>query len=249
MGQEAGGMRREIYIETGAESAMDPVEAERAEIARARTEMGGTIDEIQERLTPGYIAGQARTTVADMAGGLRTRVKSSVRENPVPALITTAGLGYLLYKAFAANGSANGSSGDGEYSYEPKADIPARVDALTSAAGSKVGEARATIAETAQAGMAQAQEMAHTAGERTSRTADTVKQAITANPLAAAVVALGIGAAAAMALPNTQVEDQYLGSTGEEVVDRARDTVKQVGQKAKRAAERASDAGRQEMSS
>ena len=82
---------------------------------------------------------------------------------------------------------------------------------------------------------------------RTSRTADSVRRAISDNPAAAVVVALGVGAAAGMALPRTDAEDRWFGSAGEEVVDRARETVGQVGEKAKRAAERAGDAARQEM--
>jgi ElaB/YqjD/DUF883 family membrane-anchored ribosome-binding protein len=278
MGEETGRVRRDIYIETGTDeggidpdldSGLDPVDAERREIERTRAQMGGTIDEIQERLTPGYIADQARSSVVDMADGLRTRVQTSVRENPIPAMITAAGLGYLLFRAFSSNGNGHSNGNgystpvEGDYAYgsygpsgtygstepggSPVAGMKSKIDDMTGTAASKVEDAKTAVSQTAQAGMAQAQEMARTAGERTSRTADTVKRAISDNPAAAVVVALGVGAAAGMALPKTQVEDRYLGSAGEEVVDRAGEMVDQVGHKAKRAAERAGDAARQEM--
>ena len=117
MGQTTGGVRTARIRVGGIESEeelgyADPMEAERAEIGRTRSSMGETIDEIQSRLTPGHLAESARDTVVDMAGGMRHRVGGAVRANPVPAMITAVGLGYLLFRAFSGgsgNGSANGS--------------------------------------------------------------------------------------------------------------------------------------------
>ena len=250
MGETTSGVRRarmSVNVEPDFDQELDPVEIERAEIARTRNEMGGTIDEIQTRLTPGYVAEQAAGTVVDMASGVRSRMAGAVRSNPVPAVITAAGLGYLLYRAFTSSDHRNGSM-DG---YEDGGHMagPSKIDDIVDATSEKVSMTKAKVADSAQAGISKAQDVARTAGERTSRTADTLKRVISENPAAAVVVAVGVGAAAGMALPKSEVEERYLGSTGEELVDRARGTVEELGDRTKRAAQRAGDAARQEMAS
>jgi len=127
-------------IEDGAKT-----EAIREDIERTRLEMTGTIDAIQERLSPAAIKGQvlekvrehlqeAKDTVREAtigkvedfmetaADSMRTAqrgVVATIRENPVPAVLVGVGIGWLIASGF--QGSSMGRRGVGRYrSARPK---------------------------------------------------------------------------------------------------------------------------------
>lgn len=168
---------------------------------------------------------------------------AKLRDNPLPAAITAAGVGYLLFRAFTgpSSGVSSRAKNGGGHA------IASSVEEVVDAAGEKVTEARTAVTERTAAGVAKMQGVARTAGEQTSRTSDRLKRMIDENPAAAVVVALGVGAAAGMALPNTNVEKEFLGSATQEMADQAREKVSEVGERASRAAQRAGDAARKEM--
>ena len=86
----------------------------RKDIAQTREQMSETIEAIQERLTPGYIATQATETVknvasrkaqqmANTAGDAADYVMESsfiqtLRSNPVPTALVGIGAAWLLLK-------------------------------------------------------------------------------------------------------------------------------------------------------
>ena len=94
-------------------STDDEMEALRLDIARTRAEMSESVYALQERMNPQYIRQQAtsqlRQGASDRAKGASSGVTDTIRNNPVPAALTGAGLvglGWLI-----ASG-ASGSSGD-----------------------------------------------------------------------------------------------------------------------------------------
>lgn len=108
--------------------AEDP-EAIRLQIQRTRAEMGGTIDEIQKRLSPENIKQQTQDALRDAAvekveqmtqtaedtvNNWRSNAMQMVKDNPVPAAMVGIGLGWLLL--------ANRDRDDYEYEYEYERD-------------------------------------------------------------------------------------------------------------------------------
>ena len=103
----------------------DELESERIQqdIDRTRQRMSGTIDEIQERLTPSHILHKATASVREASAGSVRRVLSHagrtagrtagqaraasataagyVRSHPLPAALMLSGLALVLAKAFA----------------------------------------------------------------------------------------------------------------------------------------------------
>ena len=98
-------------------STDDEMEALRLDIARTRAEMSESVYALQERMNPQYIRQQAtsqlRQGASDRAKGASSGVTDTIRNNPVPAALTGAGLvglGWLI--ASGARGSSGGSDGD-----------------------------------------------------------------------------------------------------------------------------------------
>lgn len=99
----------------------DEMEALRQDIARTRAEMSESVYALQERMNPQYIRQQAtsqlRQGASDRARGASSGVTETIRNNPIPAALTGAGLvglGWLI--ASGARGSSEGSSGRSGYS-------------------------------------------------------------------------------------------------------------------------------------
>lgn len=118
MGQRPDEMSRYELGETGSET--DPAEI-RAEIEETRAEMTGTIDAIQERLSPSYLKEQVKEQVREQFQEAKSAVRDAtlgkvedmartanetftearyglmetIRQNPLPAAIAGIGLGWL----------------------------------------------------------------------------------------------------------------------------------------------------------
>ena len=97
------------------EEAAEAVEI-RAEIEETRLEMGGTLNELGDRLEPSHLMDQAKENVReatigrveDTARGVSEMVMETIKRNPIPAAMAGAGLA-LLWK----NRSQGGSNGNG----------------------------------------------------------------------------------------------------------------------------------------
>lgn len=104
-----------------------------------------------------------------------------------------------------------------------------RFTSATGSARTKASEAYRTARERTGSAYSSARNRASSATQRTS-------DAISANPVAAVVGGLAVGAAIAALLPKTQREVQALGATGARLTDKARE-----------AAKSATDAGREKL--
>jgi hypothetical protein len=131
----------------------------------------------------------------------------------------------------AASASANnsGGSGSGSGSGSGGGSDGGRL----SAASQKAADAYQAARERTAAAYATARERAGTAYETAGRK---TSQGIEANPVAAVVGGLAVGAIIAALLPRTEREDELLGTTGRKITDTARD-----------AARAAREAGRQQL--
>jgi hypothetical protein len=87
----------------------------RADIEVTRVEMGGTLNELGERLEPGHLVHEATQNVRDAtigrveetAKGMSDMVMDTIKRNPIPSALAGAGLA-LLWK-----NRSNGHNGNG----------------------------------------------------------------------------------------------------------------------------------------
>jgi ElaB/YqjD/DUF883 family membrane-anchored ribosome-binding protein len=237
-----------------------PQEIER-EIEQTRTRLSRDIDELGNRLTPQNLKEEAKTAIKDAAQGAvsnvgeqarRTgsRLVEAIRENPLPVIAVGAGVTWLLTQR-----SKGDFSGDrmARYAYTG----PDRRQGQTWQSGAgikdKVGEAlggvKDSMSEAASGVADKAGELKERAGERigefggqarsqTRRIRTNLEHQAENNPLAVAIGAAVVGLALGLLLPGTERENELMGSTRDQLVDRAEKTVE-------RAKDAAVEAGRE----
>ena len=221
----------------------------RADIEGTRREMGGTLNELGERLEPGHLVEQAKENVREAtigrveetAKGVSDMVMDTIKRNPIPAAMAGAGLARLW---------ANRSPGDRRnaygYGYQPRRafpddsgrDLGSKVGGAVSAVGQNVGGTAGSVADGAQ----------QVGGEVIDRAGQTVQQVswkfdsfMQANPLAVAAIAAGAGAAIGSLVPETSKEREVLGDASRQVSSAVRDTVEDVTTKAEETMDRAEE--------
>lgn len=195
--------------------APNPVEQFAAEAEDARTRIASTIDEIQDRIDPRRIVGDAVDRVsgggAHLFGQARDSVRDTVRAHPLALGAALAAVGVaLLARKKLANATVNLGDELGDYTdYDDGfgfAEVrPSRFDAEDEA------EAGPGAAVRAQA--------------LASRTGVTVGE----NPVVAIVVGLAAGALLGALFPTTETERRVLGETGGKLGAAARAAARRAG--------------------
>ena len=198
----------------------NPEEIER-EIGQTRNRLSRDIDELGNKLSPQNLKEEAKSAIKGAAHGAvsnvgeqarRTgsRLVEVIRENPLPVIAVGAGVTWLLTQR--SHSELSGSrmaryaytgperrQGD---SWQSGGGIRGRVGGTVSGVKDSVSEAASSVAERA--------------GE------------FKENPLALAIGAAVVGLALGMLLPGTQREDELMGSSRDQLVDRAERTAERV---------------------
>ena len=257
------------------ESEVDEIEITRVEIERTRAGMSETVDAIQERLSPENLKEQAKDRVKEATVGKAQEAGSgivdTIRQNPLPAALTVIGLGWLFVNA-RKQGSSRPPYRDTVYrdaayvegypptnEYAPAAPgYPSRYEGESgSSTGQALGNARDKVGETATQAQDKAGELASRTQDRVSslgeqaryqaqRASGGFQRVLRENPLAVGTLAVGVGAAVGLAIPETSKEHEVMGEARDNLVDKAQEKVQETQQKAQRVAEEAQSAVQQE---
>ncbi|HEX5764260.1 MAG TPA: DUF3618 domain-containing protein, partial [Woeseiaceae bacterium] len=73
----------------------DPARLER-DIDRTRASLGRTVDALERRLSPGELVDQAMGMAREHGGEFATNLGRSVRNNPMPVILTGVGLAWMM---------------------------------------------------------------------------------------------------------------------------------------------------------
>ena len=247
----------------------------RADIEDTRAEMTQTINEIQERLSPEHLVGQVKETVREatigkvervmervgetisgvtepaleVAGRAGSAIKeagssvgNSVWKNPIPVAMIGLGVGMLLMRNFRGQ------------RYTSTRSKPSQVPNY---AMSNQGQMRQTqgsgtldhMRETASDLANRSTQALSDLGTKAKNTASTVgtrfERVLHDNPLAIGAVAVAAGTAVGLMLPRTRIESEYIGATGERLVDRVEDVARGALDKVQDAARQMTPEGQQ----
>jgi uncharacterized protein DUF3618 len=171
----------------------------RQNIEHTRAQMGGTLGELQERLSPGHVKEQVRESVKETIDEAKTALRAAtvgkvetmirdtgntlsearqslwdtIRENPVPAALSAIGLTWLFLNRGGRDGNRRYLGYEG--GFEPDAYGRGPGDGargLRKRAESAVREARERASEVAGSTQQKASELASTAGEAAERVAE-----------------------------------------------------------------------------
>ena len=235
------------------EEAVEAAEI-RADIEDTRQEMGGTLQELGDRLEPGHLVDRAKENVReatigrveDTAKGMSEMVMETIKRNPIPAAMAGAGLALLWTNR--SNGH-NGHTGDRRYSSYYGTTSSYGQQTPSRRQGEGVGDRARDVASNVGDTVGQA---GHNVGRTVGDVGENVGQGIgqvgsqldrfmQASPLAMGAIALGAGALIGAILPETPQERDLLSDASRQLGSTVRDAVDEASMKAEETMDRAED--------
>jgi hypothetical protein len=189
--------------------------------------------------------------IVDDAGQTATQTGNTlvqtIRENPVPAALAGLGIGWLAMRMRSSSGSTGTSNGNGynrryaSYGYsQPYGGSYGQgnggpADAVRGAAdqaASRAQEVGADMQYKAQDALGSVQQGARDVQYQAQNAMTDAQwqldRTLNENPLALGALALGVGAAVALAIPATQKERELIGEQRDKLVEQAAGAVSQV---------------------
>jgi len=212
----------------------------RSEIDRTRDDMSETIDAIQDRLNPRNVVSRAAGNVREAtmgkvrqmahdvhdSGGILERI----RENPIPAALAAASLAWIAF------GGRRG----------PRPQYSRAIYGSTRGGESYVREARIDLGDDAEqsseswAGRTgwndDARHSVHRAGSQMRAAQRRARHMTDERPFAAGAIAAALGLAIGLAIPETEREDELMGSAKDALIERGRETVRDAAGRVQNAA-------------
>ena len=229
------------------ENGRDPERIER-DIDRTRASLGRTVDALERRLSPGELVDQALGMAREHGGEFATNLGRSVRNNPMPVILTGVGLAWMMASSNEPRAPVRRAAGYGGYqewmsesAEEPGTDttgpLKSGVSSAKSAVGSlgeKVSRAKDSLKESvsgmsdsASGAVSDSGERLRMHGERmrmqSHRLRSNFETLMEDQPLIVGAIGIAIGAALGAAFPRTESEDRLLGETRDSVMRTAKE--------------------------
>lgn len=188
----------------------DPRELEH-EADQARNDMEHTLDVLQQRLSPGELVDQVIRTIRQNGGDFGSNLATQVRNNPLPTLLTSAGLTWLI-------AASNRPPEDGhEYG-----------DSEEGSTGRSMRDRASSAAASAHDTADHLRDAAHRTRSSLSRgsrrSAESVRDGfeylLHEQPILLGALAVATGAAIGALLPATETEDRLIGEASDDAVER-----------------------------
>jgi len=237
-----------------AEAQKDPAVLER-EIDEQRAEINEIVHALENKLSPGELIDTALSYVKGGSGEFFSNLSNTVKANPVPAVLTSVGLIWLMAgqnrQPPLHTGSSLGGSSTG----------PSVKDRLTEKVSGLKQHATEVRDKTSQVGHEVAASIAdvrHRVGDSSHHAAETLRHKadrarggfnylLTEQPLALGAIGIALGALLAASVPHTRREDELLGGASDKLADNLRHKAEEGYQKASAVGKEVADQVRHEV--
>jgi ElaB/YqjD/DUF883 family membrane-anchored ribosome-binding protein len=250
----------ESRTSTSADDYDENTEQLRANIEDTRADMTQTINEIQERLSPEHLMGQAKEAVREatigkvenfvgqvgetlsevtepalqMAGRAGNAIKevgatvgNKIYQNPIPLALIGLGVGMLVMRSYRGTSYSSGNSQSkfpqGKRSNYAVGDVG---EPRQSTGASTLNQVNETASDLASRSTHALSDLSSKAMDNASAATTRVGQMMRDNPLAVGAVAVAAGTAVGLLIPSTRMETEYIGETGERLVERVEDVAR-----------------------
>lgn len=203
------------------ESRKDP-DALKREADAARANVGETLSALETKLSPGQLLDQTMGFVQRHGGELARNLGTTVKQNPIPLVLTGIGIAWLI----ASNRSSERmESGVFHEAFDTSSDetSPGMGEKLREGAASvqeRVGAAREKVADAASRVSTRAHEARDRARAQAARARQGFSQMMDEQPLVLGVLAVALGAAIGASLPATRKEDELMGEARDQAFER-----------------------------
>lgn len=259
--------RRAVTVTGDAESSSTAL---RAEIERTRERLGENVEALGAQLNPSHLKQRVKDSVREatigrvqeMAHNTRERINETgrglaqtIRENPLPAAMAAAGIGWLLLSSRDQRASGRFISGEPDVSAIPDESYEGSgLKAGLRNVAEEVAEKAHDLTERAQDTAQRVVEKARETGDRVAYRTDAAVQRVTEkarttarrvehryeeNPMGLGAVALALGLAIGLSVPATRKEAALMGDARDRLLDKAREQVAETTGKVEAVVERA----------
>jgi hypothetical protein len=195
-------------------SNRDPEQLERS-AERIRADLDATLDALERKLSPSQLLDRSLDYLRDHGGDLAVAVGDSVRRNPVPILVTVAGLGWLIATAVRSRASIDVTPIDDAEIDDMEID-----DTLDDESAESSYADRHSL-------RGRFHDRVAAARARTRRAQYRAVSALEERPLLFGGLAVALGALLGAIVPRTEYEDKLVGQVRDRAVERA----KQMGER------------------
>jgi ElaB/YqjD/DUF883 family membrane-anchored ribosome-binding protein len=207
------------YPSNGPASSDRPEAIARA-IDQTRDEVDETLDALQAKLSPGQMLDQAVAFVRDNGGEFANNLGRSVRDNPLPVLLTGVGLLWLMSgprpsrPSPAQRRGSVGSSMDfgrlGQKISSATSEAVSETQERFAGVTDSVSDAASTAASKASDGIARASDTVRAESQHIS---EVFSHFLQEQPVLVGAIGVAVGALLGYALPATDVEERVLGES------------------------------------
>ncbi|EWC40956.1 DUF3618 domain-containing protein [Stutzerimonas stutzeri] len=202
------------------EARKDPDTLER-EIDQQRAEIGNIVHALESKLSPGQMIDTALGYAKGGGGEFLHNLTDTVKANPVPTLLTSIGLVWLMagqnrrpdYSASAGPSMTDKLAAKASGLKQQGTGIRDKAAQVRQDTSSTLGNARDRVSDT---GRHAADSLRHTAD----RARGGFSQLLNEQPLALGAMGIALGALLAATVPPTRREDELMGATSDELTDK-----------------------------
>jgi ElaB/YqjD/DUF883 family membrane-anchored ribosome-binding protein len=205
------------------EAGADPRTIERRSDA-IRADMNQTLDALQRQVSPGALVDRGMDLFREHGGDLGANLGRSIRENPMPALLTLVGVGWMILSSrpstagapVATGGDASGSMSTTGTMGDAGATSGGGIAGAVAPLADKLHDGRERVAERSRAAADAARERAQRANQGFQRLLDE-------QPLVVGALGIAAGALLGALVPESDRERELLGDARERAVAKAKD--------------------------
>jgi len=222
---------RDVYSLT--EPLVDPVAEEREVIVE-------TEPYVESELYEPPRAYEGRETGSGIMG--------TIRQDPLPAVLTGIGLGWLLVSARSSGSLGQGSGGPspGEAMGRARDRVGETATQAQDKAGQVASQAQDKAGEVASQAQDRVSNLSDQARYQAQRASGGFQRVLRESPLTVGALAVGVGAAIGLALPQTSREHEVMGEARDTLVEKAQEKAGEAQEKVQRVAEEAQSAAKDE---
>lgn len=217
----------------------DPSELER-EASEIRADMDRTLDALERKFSPGQVLDRSMGYLRDHGGDLARNVGDTVKQNPIPVLLTAAGIAWLITSGVRSRSRYSRSAdvygdpyGDDLSSGDYASAQAGLRDRMSSKLQAGADAARDRLQAGAEAARRTWRSSRTTASGRVSRAMDSTRvraqqvqqrahTMMDEQPLVVGALALACGALIGAALPRTRYENRTLGPVRDRTLEKAK---------------------------
>jgi hypothetical protein len=221
------------------EAQKDQAQLER-EIDEQRAHIGDTISALEAQFSPGQMLDKFLSYGKTNGAEFSHNLVNTVRDNPVPTVLTALGVAWLMYGQSSRGASAHyGDASSASYGVDPDYEYhPSKAEELKEKAGHLKDSLKNNmngVGQRVERTSAQWRHSASHAGQeiraRAGRASHTFQSLLHEQPLAIGAIGIAVGALIAASLPATSAEDRYLGEKRDKMAAKARQKIQEGKQK------------------